>query len=500
MKRLYRRIYVRSNPSLKTPLWFLDCNKTEIAGLISIAKRSDQNDYLIYLKILVLMDNLPKYGHLVKELIIFDDVFTEKSGTDHLNDLVDSMEKHCPNLERLHIYDEKVKSFNRDSLKNMITDDLQKLDDVQPIESLTLTLHRYSEELELPDLEKFQMLRELIIEDEESASLRILKKLSDAGISKLQLRRFVFNHVHGLHDYNTVLRELTTKFIENCIDLSQLQEMEMTIGCQEKDCRCICEFLDELAPKLHSLTKVAFREMTFHRDHYITEEWDVDVGRFLINVPSKIKYLAIHHNPPMDGKLLNGLEGNYFRRRKLYENIVPKLKELETFVSPTFLQSTACYEILPSDLLWNGCECEFCSKFLPLYDKYLMDHAYYDTDDADFKDMISPRLFGLFGTELSKRLQYNHDLDALSIPPSSTTWGFHGYQYISCFSDVDDCDFNKLLFEPLVVCVSHFMLEPVKFLKSQMPRLKTVALSGVYFTIFEDNIHCVYDTEDRVVY
>lgn len=500
MQKLYRSIYLRRNPSLRDNMWWLRSSSTEIAGIHSISKRSDQNDYVIYLRMMVLMESLLKYGSMVKKLTIFEGVFTEESGPEYLNELIQRVRECCENLERLEVYEDGVETFNQPSLKNFITDEIGQLSNVQPLESLTLKLHKHPDEMGLPPLEIFTNLKELIIEDEEYASLRFFKKLSEAGISKLRLKRLVFNHVHGMTDYNSVLRELTSEFILSCVDLSKLQELEMSIGCQEQqDCHCVGEFLDEISKKLENLNKVAMIEKTFQRDHYLTEQWDVDVGRFLINVPSKIKFLSIRHNPPMDGKLLNGLEGNSFRRRRLYQKIIPQLSHLETFISPTFLKSCACYEVIPSDILWNGCECEFCGKFLPLYDKYLMDHAYFDVDDTDFKDMISPRFFGLCGHELEKRLQNKRDLDALSLAPSETYWGFHGYQYISCFNDVDDCDFTEVLFKPLVVCVSHFMRDLIKVMVRGMPHLTTVVLSGVFFAVDGEEVTCVYDDEAQIV-
>lgn len=500
MRKLYRKIYVRRNPNLHDDGWFVESLRTEVSGLSSMFKREDQNDYLIYLKCAVLVESLAKYGHYVREFTIYDAVFTEDSDAECLGSVIDALKRFCPNIEKLNVFDERVKAFNTPSMKNCITDDLGEIAGLQPLESLTLKLHKYSEALNLPPLDKLASLKELIVVDEEFASLRLFKRLSDAGMAKLNLNRLVFDHTHGVNDYNTALRELTSEFIDNCIELSSLKELEMTVGCQEEGCACLRTFLDDIAPKLTSLEKVSFQEYTFQKDHYLTEEWDVDVGRFLLNIPSKIRYLSVRHNPPLDGKLLNALEGNYFRRRKLYENIVPHLKDLEVFICPTFLQSCACYEILPSDLLWNGCECSFCSKFLPLYDKYLQDHAYFDTDDGDFKDMISPRLFGLFGWELCHRMQNQYDLNALSTPPTVTYWDFHGFQHISCFNDVKECDFNKILFEPLAICVSHFMLDSVKFLVKNCPKLNTVVLTGIYFTVDSGEVRCVYDSEDTFVY
>lgn len=502
IKKLYRSIYVRRHPRLITDESFIDSWATEVAGVRNIFKRTDQNDYLIYLKLICLGESLKKYGQLVERVAIYDDIFTEEEGLEYLITFVDIVKGYCTNLKRFSCYDERIQKLPLPpTIENLVTSDLTELDKTtHPIKSLRVHMHRYTEQHDLPNLSKLSSVEELILEDDESASLRLLKIMSNAGVEKLKLKRLVFNHVHGLHDYNTVLRSLTIEFIDACIDLSQLEELEMGIGCQEAECDCLGQFLDDLAPKLTSLHSVSFHEKTFHRDHYLTEAWDVSIGRFLLNVKSKVKFVAVHHNPPIDGKLTNGLEGNALRRRRLYEKVLPDLKHLETFVSPTFLQSCACYEVLVSDLLWNGCECDFCNQFLPFYDKYLMDHAYFDSDETDFRDMISPRLFGLFGAEMTRRLQNKYDLDAFKIPPAATTWNFHGYKAITCFNDINECMFDQKLFAPLAVCVSHFMLSSIKLMAKCCPKLKKVALTGIFFTIDENReVKCLYDTPERIV-
>lgn len=315
----------------------------------------------------------------------------------------------------------------------------------------------------------------------------------------MKLEKLAFNHVHGLHDYNTVLRNLTTTFIEECVDLASLEELEMAIGCEEKNCDCLDTFLDDLAPKLTRLKKLSVQEKTFHRDHYLSEKWDVNINRFLLNLGSDLKFLSIRHNPPRDGKLENNVEGNYVRRRKLYEKVLPTLKSLEILACPTLLQTCACYEILVSDLLWNGCECDYCKEVLELFDAYLMNHQYYDEEDADFRDVIAPRLFGIAGVELLSRLKIKSDLDVLKFGPGETHWDFHGYESINHFNDYD-CMFDESFFEPLAVCVSHFYKGYLEFFEKSLPNLKTVILSGSFFTIdSKRNITSVYDNPKPLI-
>jgi len=495
VEKLYKRICIRQDPVYQTDTWYIHCSWTTVSGYRSLHKREDQNDYIIYLKLDNLIQSLQKhkYASMVKEVVILDKVFNYDENVEYLNQLINTLKKNATNIEVLEVPDLLSGAPLIPSLIKTATDDIEKVKDFDQLTSLTIKLHSNSEEIIPKTLPSLENIEELVLVDEESASLRILKILSEAGLPKLKVKRLIFNHVHGLHDYNTILRSLTIKFIENCVDLNELKELEMAIGCEEKGCLCLDTFLDDLAPKLKNVKRLSVQEKTFHRDHYLSEKWDVNINRFLLNIPSGLKFLSIRHNPPRDGKLENNVEGNYIRRRKLYEKVIPTLTSLETLVCPTFLQTCSCYEILVSDLLWNGCECKYCTEVLDLFDAYLMNHQYYDEEDADFRDMIAPRLFGIAGVELMKRLPNKSDLDTLKFGPGETSWDFHGYESINHFNDYD-CMFDESFFGPLAVCVSHFYKGYLEFFVQNLPNLKTVVLSGIFFTIDSSkNIKCIYD-------
>lgn len=501
LERLYKRICIRKDPVYHSNIWYIDCSWTTVSGYRSLHKREDQNDYIIHLKLDRLIQSLQnvKYSSLVKEVIILDKVFNYEDSNEQLLDLIETLEDKAKNIEVLDVPDSLLKAVSITSPKKIVTDDIDQIKETKNLKSLTIQLHSNTEERFPSVLPSLNNLEELILIDEESASLRILKTLSEVGLQKLKLKRLAFNHVHGLHDYNAVLRNLTITFVEECVDLGSLEELEMAIGCEVKNCDCLDSFLDDLAPKLTILKKLSIQEKTFHRDHYLSEKWDVNINRFLLHLPPGLKFLSIRHNPPRDGKLENNVEGNYVRRRKLYEKVLPTLKSLEVLASPTLLQTCACYEILVSDLLWNGCECEYCSEVLNLFDHYLMNHQYYDEEDADFRDVIAPRLFGIGGVELLKRLKNQSDLDVLKFGPGETTWDFHGYESINHFNDYD-CMFDESFFEPLAVCVSHFYKGYLEFFEQNLPNLKTVVLSGIFFTIGPDRtIKCIYDNPKPLI-
>lgn len=151
------------------------------------------------------------------------------------------------------------------------------------------------------------------------------------------------------------------------------------------------------------------------------EKWDLVVNKFILNLPNvskDLRLLSIRHDPPLNGKGIDTVDGNLLRRKKLYEKVLPKLTSLETIIAPTVLQSITSYEMYACDLLWNGCKCAFCSKYLPLFDKYIMNHQYFSTPDARYLDII-PIVFAAYtGKSLAKRFdpQKNWDLVYYSMP------------------------------------------------------------------------------------
>lgn len=508
--KLYSRITVRKNPVLRSGLWYIDTNETVVSGLRSNLKRPDQNDYILYLKIDNLIESLQLKGgsklKLIKEIIIQDEVFSDKSGNEKLEEFIQLINNNCSGtLQSFEILDydlikaspggPNLTSQTINSLEAHINDSITKL---------SIILFKNMGELEIG--ESFNMntlkdLKELVIHDEEFSGLRVLEKLNQSGVKNLSLKRLVLNHVHGLHDYNMVLRNLSLDDLVEVVDLSSLEELELCVGCECSDCDCLEVFMDTLVKLVPHLTKLSLIEKTYHKDHYLTENWDIIINRFLISLKTncgndlKLKYLSINHNPPINGKLLNGVEGNYIRRRTLYENSLPYLSSLEVLNSGTFLQTCSCYEVLVSDLLWNGCECEYCkdANMLDIFDQYLMNHQYYDEEETHFKDMIAPILFGITGNELSKRRDANYSsLDMLKSAPSETYWDFHGYSSITCFNDYE-CLFDESCFEPLVICVSHFLKSYIEYLVKVLPNLKVVILSNVYFYVGDGEISCVYD-------
>ncbi|KAH3667113.1 hypothetical protein WICMUC_005460 [Wickerhamomyces mucosus] len=498
--KLYQNICITRLPVMRSSRWYIDSRFSYISSLRDAMVNDEINDYVIYLKVESLIQSLRNgKTSLVKNVTILDKVFRNEEDLKSLNELSNIL-KNAENIESLDIFDHRLQEVHFPQLKQI---DLTTTDGHEiaiPEDKLSITIHAHQGLLKIMDPQNLRSVKSLTLHDAEIAGLRILKGFRDAGLNQpVELDRLSFSHFHGLHDYNTNLRELDAEVLNLCIDLRNVQELEMTIGCEVEDCGCLDTFLDELAPRFESLIKVSLMEKIFKKKHDLTEHWDVAINRFLLNIPttSRLKSLIINHDTPLYGSIEDGVDGNYLRRKRLYETSLPYFTGLECLISNTLMSTVSCYEVLTSDLLWNGCECDYCKKFLPYFDEYLMNHAIYTERGARFIDMISPKLFGIVGIELLKRLPLDQisTLDFWRFAPVEKKWAFHGYDTITCFEDYD-CLFDERFYEPLIICITHFLKPIIEVLTTQLPNLKTVVFSNIYFTLNDKGeIQCLYDNE-----
>lgn len=192
-----------------------------------------------------------------------------------------------------------------------------------------------------------------------------------------------------------------------------------------------------------------------------------------------LRHLSITHVPPSDFNVGHGFEGNYLHRKMLYKSVLPLLNRLETFECPTFVQSIACYEQIISNLLWNGCKCDHCDAYLSIFDKYILDHQYYDEIKCHLTDMISPILFGNIGRVLSIRKIGGN------IAPTYAYWDFHDAPYQ--ISHFHDCKFDRSAFPAATTCLVHFVQSYVEKMGRMIPSLKRCVLSGMFYDKISEN-------------
>ncbi|ODQ81975.1 hypothetical protein BABINDRAFT_165480 [Babjeviella inositovora NRRL Y-12698] len=500
-KHLYRSLSFQEHVILQDPTGFADSLATGISGFQNVLMSAEFDEKLMTVRQNILANSVTLNPELLAHIQVVRVSKLYAAGSDAHASIVAFLEVVAagPNLRNVQIVDQTLLAqvnplLQQSALIEAVTVLNDPLVPVQ-VSHVNLNLARDSPDIAarlLPSLRRATG----IAFGENTSYIHTLKALSASG--PLTLSRLTINLHHGFNGFNDELRTEVHAFL-NALDFAKLARLELRLGCEYAyECECMTEYLDTLAPKLTALTHVSISEKAMYKDHKFSEKWDMAVLRFLIQIPAPIRYLSIRHYTPVDGNIKDGLDGNYIRRRVLYENALPKLASLETLVAPTFMQSCACYEVLMSDLLWNGCQCPFCEKIQSLLDDFIIHHQYYDVEDGDFRDVITPRFFAAAGDAMSKRLvRQVSDLELVSTPPCVARWGFHGYSDITCGEDFE-CDFNQSAFAPLVIVLSHFMEAYIKFLMGSNLRLREVVLSGVYFELGTERngtrkFRCVYD-------
>lgn len=286
-------------------------------------------------------------------------------------------------------------------------------------------------------------LEEFSVMDDDDSSLRLFKFFQDHLMEFLdndnarklifnRLKILKFNHYHGISNYNTIEREFSINVFEKVISFSEIEELSMILNCDIKDCSCLPQFLGNLceSDNLRNINKISFFEKLYKKNlhkysdigqfntvqkHQIFEDWDTMIFQFLNGLvdSGKVKNLTdvlIQYDPPIDGIIDDGVEGNYLRRRKLWETVLPKLENLQSLILPNILSNIGYYEQITSNILWNGkCDdCNVCKKYLSIFDDYLMTHQIFDQNgDFRFKDILSTQLFAFLNDNLSKKIPFS---------------------------------------------------------------------------------------------
>lgn len=570
--RLMKNLVFRSHPSLKSKrYWLISSGQTVVGGTRDIYHLSDGANEKVLAEKLLAFKAAISYKPILscESLVVGEKMFLTKEGYELLLDLVLELIRKSRDLKVIEIRDKALREeVNRivlskggyPTLESIIVDSIPEICSLAKFPNLRLltviverdNLLEYGADFDFESLARpLSKISSLTIIDDEDASLRILRFFKEqcSGLRLTNLKSLKFNHYHGMHNYNTVLRNLSLEILDNFIDLSALENLEMELNCDE-DCDCFSSFMLGLSKQLKSLKSVGLMEKQQYNKtnpvlkHQVYENWDLVAFLFLDSLPNKEKLtkLMIKNNPPIDGFIEDGLEGNYLRRRTLYATTLPKFTSLRQLVIPSALSVVSCYEQAVSDLLWNGCTCPQCEDHLPLFDNYLMTHQYFDYKVTyDFKDMITCRLFGFFADSLERRIEDRPPMDliehsklptslptrlsefeildnVLRIPPSLVLWNFHGYMKIICrdFKNDDDeifydeerflsmipdqekegCLYNELCFEALRECVDHFFQNNYlnNWLCNQetLKQLNVVVLGGVYYIKDRGVYNCVF--------
>ncbi|CUM45087.1 uncharacterized protein AC631_05079 [Debaryomyces fabryi] len=509
MKKLYQKITIRKDPILKQNkdnkrgIDFTDSTQTVIYGFSKITK--EENHFkLINARLQSLISSTSinaKLNDYIEEITIFDSF--DKTINESLIKLITTLVNS--GLKRLIITNPALRNqvntiilkegFQK--LESVIIDKVNQLNCITNFPKIKELLISFQEDTQedrqLSELEVNQQLIKSLKQLESisvstdnksyKSFIKVLNYINDKIAFQLSLSTFTLNYYHD--DIPLIERFIKSSII----NWKTIKSLQLAIGCD--DVKCNQECLSKLSLPVYLLKKIAFVQNTEKviDTHKYNEIWDIKVVGILQEVDTKtLKYISIRHKPCENGVFLDGMEGNYLQRVKLYTQTLPTAIESNraTLVLPNFMKSLSCYEQVMNNLLWNGCKCEHCAVYLGDLDEYLMCHKYYNFKLHQFKDIISSNLFVTISEWLSRRLHGNDilsDLDYLKYPFKKNTWNFHdnlfsipfkcldhkNYEeheyddeeevdiFHDALSEFEPCKFNDHLFRPVGKCVSHFI-------------------------------------------
>ncbi|CUM64230.1 uncharacterized protein PRCAT00001824001 [Priceomyces carsonii] len=235
------------------------------------------------------------------------------------------------------------------------------------------------------------------------------------------------------YEHGTELKKVSS--ILQAININSLENLELYIGCNERNCKQDClidlfEVILEHNPRC--LKRLSITQCVVYSDHQLNELFDFNVIDFLSDLcrTRTLKLLSIKHKLPNDCLFVDGLEGNFLRRERMYSELLSSKLSQKVFnlILPNLMMSFACYEQEMNTLLYNGCKCDHCVKHLELIDEFLFHHKYYNFKLHSFRDMTANQVIFTLSSYLSQRL-VDDDLltsfNALSFPMRKVEWNFH---------------------------------------------------------------------------
>lgn len=312
--------------------------------------------------------------------------------------------------------------------------------------------------------------------------INLLLELYSVRQFRLILKRFSLCYIHELIDSITKIDHL------GIIEWKSLKELELAIGCDNDKCNQDCLLCHDVFLNMSSLTKLSISQYTekIIDTHKFNETWDINVFDMVKELNTrKLVQLSLRHAPCENGVFTDGMEGNYLHRIRLYSERLPELIDSGNvrLVMPNFVKSLSCYEQAMNNLLWNGCRCEHCEKYLTELDDFMMSHRYYNFELKQFRDLTTSNMFVTIGERLSRRFNFGNiigDLYYFKFPMCKVFWDFHSnlfsipfrcsaqhnieeYEFdeeVEVFYDArstfEPCPFNAHLFSPIAKCISHY--------------------------------------------
>lgn len=508
LKKLYQKITIRIDAVLKANsgktrgIDFSDSTQSVIYGFNKITSEDHQFKLInARLKALIISISINiQLLEYIEEITIFGSFDSHINET--LMELMWLLAKSS--LKKLVITDPKL----RHDLKGILTKGEFKnlqLITIDSVKDLSM-LEQFLQVSELivafidPDQEKMQ-IEQLEVSPILIKQLQKLKSITVASDNKIY---FVFvcllNHIYKKIPFKLNLTTFTLNYYHRDIALinrfinspvinwGTINNIQISLGCDDKQCNQEC--LANFGLPVNQLKKISLLQNSEAEidTHKYNELWDIKIVGFLQEIDTScLKYLSIGHNPCERGVFVDGMEGNYLQRIKLYTETLPTTIDSKqvVLILPNFFKSLSCYEQPMNNILWNGCKCDHCKIYLEKLDEFLMMHKYYNLKSHHFKDLTSSNLFVTIGEWLSRRYfgcGVVSGLDYLKYPLNNVRWNFHDTMFsipLRCLnhknyeehefdedvdvdvfydagSEFEKCSFDEHLYRPVCSSISHY--------------------------------------------
>lgn len=454
--KLYRNLVIQASPVLKPEncrisqrgIDFIDLIKTTIYGLTLVSKPRKAHWKMVSAKVQTLFNSIQVNPTLAQyiEKIEVKETFSPEVTQDLY--LLFQLLASVPNsLHKIYIADHDLRqklqyhSWKRSfALTSVTVDDLAHLSDLAlsfpDVEEIIVAGTGHTTSLRRTIVPTLKKLVHIFAKDDLqvfnvfSGALWDLYKETPFTLDNLKTFNVVHDHQNWTHGFPYV-------------DFAKLENFQLSLGCSELEmCGQECLEMGLIRFEFRALKRLSLIQNTPYRynNHTNSEKWDLIVFSFIesiIETSKRLKYLSIRHNIPPDGIIDDGIEGLYLRKVKLYTQLLPELlgaikSHPVNLVLPNFMASLSCYEQAMNSILWNGCKCIHCQKYLERLDNFLLYHRFYYGVRGVFKDLRTTQLIRCMSEALAERMDYDYnvgDLFQLSSPMKSVTWNFHDNKF-----------------------------------------------------------------------
>lgn len=523
LKKLYRKISIQIDPILVAKpreakhykIDYLDSNETVLYGFQSTSNDYETHEKLLKVRITALILAIRVNHELAEyiEEIYIDDHKYKIDTIKEMNKLFEVLSSLKSNLKKIYTnhrlrklikYKKLVSEFK---LESVIIDSIEDFNLIRGNERELMITFKEKSDFHYYDFGKLS-LDSLIIINDEVLYGQVIKYFNECFRIKpfiFKLQKFNYYHSHYPHELPF-------------INFDNIKQLQLSIGCNELQCQQTCYDLSQF--EYPSLDTVLIIQNTNAKltNHENNEKWDITIFNYIRKLfnQTKLTNLSIRHNPNNEGIINDGYEGNYLRREKLYGKILPNFLTNQQGINlfyPNLVTSLSCYEPAMNVLMWNGCKCAHCTKYLGLLDEFLIHHKYYNFKTELYKDLITCNLISVISTKLSSRLTFDELIGDFLInakPLKNISWDFHQNQfsipfkclnyknyeeadfeddkdpideelYFDAESCPNDCKFYNIPFHnKITICISHYVNDLIlKMINLNRGNAEDVVIGGI---------------------